>query len=297
MTGRRTPASPVSISARHDGLVRLRLDLAYDGTDFRGWAKQPGLRTVQGEIEAAFDTILRTTGTSITVAGRTDTGVHARGQVVHVDLEAQALLGLRGRGESTAEEGLLRRLNGVVDNDIRIHRVSAAPEGFDARFSAIWRRYAYRIADNPTMVDPLRRSHVVAWPRPLDLDALNEASALLLGLRDFAAFCKKREGRTTIRTLLDFRWTRDNGILVADVRADAFCHSMVRSLVGCVTAVGQGREEPAWAAAVMAGKVRPPDVYVSPAHGLTLEEVGYPEDAELARQADAARARRSLELT
>lgn len=281
--------------ARHDGPVRLRLDLAYDGTDFRGWAKQPGLRTVQGEVEAAFDTILRTVGTSVTVAGRTDTGVHARGQVIHVDLADQALAGLRGRGEATAEEGLLRRLNGVIDNDIRIHRVSAAPEGFDARFSAIWRRYAYRIADNPTMVDPLRRSHVVAWQRPLDLDALNEASALLLGLRDFAAFCKKREGRTTIRTLLDFRWTRDNGILVADVRADAFCHSMVRSLVGCVTAVGQGREEPAWAAAVMAGKVRPPDVYVSPAHGLTLEEVGYPVDADLAQQAEAARARRSLE--
>ncbi|MCX6398051.1 MAG: tRNA pseudouridine(38-40) synthase TruA [Propionibacteriales bacterium] len=275
--------------------MRLRLDLAYDGTDFRGWAKQPGLRTVQGELEAALDTILRTTGTSVTVAGRTDTGVHARGQVVHVDLDEEALVRVAGHGRRTPTEALLRRLNGVVDADLRIHRVAEAAPGFDARFSATWRRYAYRIADNETMFDPLRRSHVVAWQWPLDLDALNEASSLLVGLRDFAAFCKQREGRTTIRTLLDFRWTRDDGILVADVRADAFCHSMVRSLVGCVTAVGQGREDAQWAARVMAGRVRPPDVYVAPAHGLTLEEVGYPSDAELGVQAGLARARRSLD--
>lgn len=275
-------------------LVRLRLDLAYDGSDFRGWAKQPGLRTVQGELEAAFDTILRTTGTRVTVAGRTDTGVHARGQVVHVDLADDALSGAPGRGESTPEEAMRRRLNGVVGNDLKIHRVGEAPEGFDARFSAIWRRYAYRIADDPALVDPLRRNHVAAWPRPLDLDAMNEASALLVGLRDFAAFCKKREGRTTIRTLLDLDWTRTDGILVANVRADAFCHSMVRSLVGCLTAVGDGRRTPEWAAEVMAGKVRPPDVTVAPALGLTLEEVGYPDVAELARQAQLSRAKRSL---
>ena len=274
--------------------MRLRLDLAYDGTDFRGWAKQPGLRTVQGVLETSLDTILRTTGTTVTVAGRTDTGVHARGQVAHLDLTDEALVTVAGHGRRTPTEALLRRLNGVAGTDLRIHRITEAPPGFDARFSAVWRRYAYRIADNPTMVDPLRRSHVVAWPRPLDLDALNEASAQLVGLRDFASFCKQREGRTTIRTLLDFAWTRDDGILVADVRADAFCHSMVRSLVGCVTAVGEGREQPAWAAEVMAGKVRPPNVYVAPAHGLTLEEVGYPDDADLAAQAEAARAKRVL---
>lgn len=277
--------------------MRLRLDLAYDGTDFRGWAKQPGQRTVQGELEAGLDTILRTTGTTLTVAGRTDTGVHARGQVTHLDLDPEALAGLPGRGEATPEAALLRRLNGVVGTDVRVHRVTAAPEGFDARFSAVWRRYAYRIADDATMVDPLRRSHVVAWPRPLDLDAMNAAAETLLGLRDFAAFCKKREGATTIRTLQDLRWERVDGILVAEVRADAFCHSMVRSLVGCLATIGDGRQSAPWAAQVMAGKVRPPNLTVAPAHGLTLEEVGYPDDAGLAAQAELARAKREPEQT
>lgn len=275
--------------------MRLRLDLAYDGTHFRGWAKQPGLRTVQGELEAGMDTILRTQGSVFTVAGRTDTGVHARGQVVHLDLTPEALASLAGRGRRTPTQALLRRLNGVVGDDIQVHRVTVAPEGFDARFSAIWRRYAYRIADNPTMVDPLRRSHVVAWPHALDLDAMNAAAADLVGLHDFASFCRRREGATTIRTLLDLSWDRVDGILVADVRADAFCHSMVRSLVGCMAAIGEGREEPSWAAEVMSGRVRPPSLKVAKAHGLTLEEVGYPADEDLAAQAEAARAKRSLD--
>lgn len=275
--------------------MRLRLDLAYDGTLFRGWAKQPGLRTVQGELEAGMDTILRTQGSVLTVAGRTDTGVHARGQVAHLDLTEEALASVAGRGRRTPTEALLRRLNGVVGDDIQVHRVTEAPAGFDARFSAIWRRYAYRIADNPTMVDPLRRSHVVAWPHPLDLELMNEAAAMLVGLNDFAAFCRRREGATTIRTLLDLRWTRVDGILVAEVRADAFCHSMVRSLVGCLAAVGEGREEPAWAAEVMSGRIRPPSLKVAKPHGLTLEEVGYPAEEDLAAQAEASRARRSLE--
>lgn len=275
--------------------MRVRLDLAYDGSDFRGWAKQPGLRTVQGELEVGLDMILRQTGTTVTVAGRTDTGVHARGQVVHVDLADGVLPAIRGRRAATAEASLLRRLNGVIGQDVRIHRVTAAPAGFDARFSAIWRRYAYRIADDPTMVDPLRRSHVVTWQRPLDMEAMNEGAALLVGLNDFASFCKKREGRTTIRTLLDLHWSRDNGILVADVRADAFCHSMVRSLVGCLVAIGEGRHDPGWAVEVMAGRERPPNVRVVPAHGLTLEEVGYPDEAGLAAQAEASRNRRTLD--
>ncbi|MFL6155593.1 MAG: tRNA pseudouridine(38-40) synthase TruA [Marmoricola sp.] len=274
--------------------MRLRIDLAYDGTDFRGWAKQPGLRTVQGELETALDMILRTTGTTVTVAGRTDSGVHARGQVVHVDVDDAALAGAPGRGESTPAEALRRRLNGVTDDDLRVVAVSEAPEGFDARFSAVWRRYAYRIADRPEHVDPLSRHHVVAWPRRLDLDALNEGAALLVGLNDFASFCRRREGRTTIRNLLELGWDRVDGVLVANVRADAFCHSMVRSLVGCLTAIGDGREEPAWAAEVMAGRVRPPNVTVAPPHGLTLEEVGYPDEAQMAEQAVATRARRTL---
>ncbi|RNL61186.1 tRNA pseudouridine(38-40) synthase TruA [Nocardioides marmoriginsengisoli] len=274
--------------------MRIRLDLAYDGTDFRGWAKQPGLRTVQGELEAALDTVLRTTGSAVTVAGRTDTGVHARGQVAHLDLEEDQLATLVSRGHATATEMLVRRLNGCLDPDLRLHRAAEAPAGFDARFSAVWRRYAYRIADVPDLVDPLQRHHVVAWERRLDVDAMNEASGSLIGLNDFAAFCRKRPGATTIRSLIELEWERIDGIVTASVRADAFCHSMVRSLVGCVTAVGVGRQRPEWVAQVLAAKVRDPAVAVAPAHGLTLEEVGYPTDSELAAQAEGARRRREL---
>jgi tRNA pseudouridine38-40 synthase len=274
--------------------VRLRLDLAYDGGAFHGWARQDGLRTVQGDLESALDTVLRTTGTSLIVAGRTDTGVHARGQVAHVDLEPDLLAGVTGRGSEPAEEALRRRLNGVLDVDVRLRRVSEAPDGFDARFSAVWRRYCYRIADDPALVDPLTRRHVLHWPRPLDLGAMNAAAALLLGEHDFAAFCRKREGATTIRSLLDLSWSRVDGVAEATVRADAFCHNMVRSLVGCLVAVGEGRRDPAWAADVLARAARDPAVTVVRPHGLTLEEVAYPPDDELAAQAARSRVVRTL---
>jgi tRNA pseudouridine38-40 synthase len=268
--------------------VRLRIDLSYDGTDFRGWATQPSLRTVQGTLEAALATVLRVPEVRVTCAGRTDTGVHARGQVVHLDLPDP------DDGAAAYDGRLLRRLNGVLPPDVRVRAVGEAPAGFDARFSATWRRYAYRVADAPKLVDPLTRGHVLAWPRPLDLDAMNAACQPLLGLQDFASFCKQREGATTVRTLLDLTWARDAaGLAVATVRADAFCHHMVRSLVGCLLAVGDGRRTPAWAAEVLAATVRDPAVAVVPAHGLTLEEVGYPaDDAGLVEQAGRARARR-----
>jgi tRNA pseudouridine38-40 synthase len=274
--------------------VRLRLDLAYDGSAFHGWARQDGLRTVQGELEAALDTVLRTTGTSLTVAGRTDTGVHARGQVAHVDLDPDALATAAGRSEAPPEQALLRRVNGVVGADVRLRRVTVAPAGFDARFSAVWRRYCYRIADRPELVDPLVRGHVLAWPRVLDVDLMNEAAANLLGEHDFASFCKKREGATTIRSLLDLRWARVAGVAEATVRADAFCHNMVRSLVGCMIAVGEGRRAPAWSGEVLAARARDSAVTVVHAHGLTLEEVGYPPDDELGPQAERSRTVRVL---
>ena len=262
--------------------MRLRIDLSYDGTDFSGWATQPDLRTVQGTLESSLATVLRIPAVPVVCAGRTDTGVHARDQVVHVDLP-----------EATYDERLLRRLNGILPPDLRVRAVAPAPAGFDARFSALWRRYAYRIADDPSLADPLTRRHVLAWPRPLDLDAMNRASELLLGLRDFAAFCKQREGATTVRTLLDLSWTRDEtGVAVATVRADAFCHRMVRSLVGCLVAVGEGRREPAWAGSILTARVRDPSVLVVPARGLTLEEVRYPDVDALAVQADRTRVRR-----
>jgi tRNA pseudouridine38-40 synthase len=275
--------------------VRLRLDLAYDGTDFHGWAGQPGLRTVQGTLEAALAQVLRVESAPVTCAGRTDTGVHARGQVAHLDVAEETLVRSAGRSTRPPAEALLRRLNGVLPDDVRLHRISVAPDGFDARFSAVWRRYAYRIADAPGLVDPLARGWVLAWPRALDLDAMNDAARRLLGERDFAAFCKKREGATTIRTLLDLSWARDEqGVAVAAVRADAFCHNMVRALVGAMIVVGEGRREPMWAGEVLARGERDPRVTVVHAHGLTLEEVGYPSDGELAVQAEAARRVRTL---
>jgi tRNA pseudouridine38-40 synthase len=264
--------------------VRIRLDVAYDGAGFHGWALQPGLRTVEGALAGALATVLRLPSVDLTCAGRTDAGVHARGQVVHCDLPAPV----------EEPERLVRRLNGVLDPDVRVRRVVEAPEGFDARFSALWRRYAYRIADRPASLDPLARGHVLTWGRPLDEVTMNEAAVALVGEHDFAAFCKRREGATTVRELLDLVWSRSaEGVLVLHVRADAFCHSMVRSLVGCLVAVGEGRRPADWASSVLAAQVRDSAVAVAPAHGLTLEEVGYPVDAELGARVEVTRARRA----
>jgi len=262
--------------------VRIRLDLAYDGTAFHGWAVQPGLRTVQGELQAALATILRVEAVPVVCAGRTDAGVHARGQVVHFDVE-----------EAPDLERLVRRLNGVLTADVRVRRAAVAPAGFDARFGALRRRYAYRIADDPAAVDPLTRAHVLAWPRPLDVGAMNAASLLLVGRHDFASFCKQREGATTIRTLEQLSWAREkSGVLVGTVVADAFCHSMVRALVGCLIAVGEGRQPADWADEILRAELRNPAVAVVHAHGLTLEEVAYPADDELADRAEQTRAKR-----
>ncbi|MFI9625325.1 tRNA pseudouridine(38-40) synthase TruA [Streptomyces sp. NPDC052042] len=271
------------------GFVRLRLDLAYDGREFSGWAKQTGRRTVQGEIEDALRTVTRSTRTyDLTVAGRTDAGVHARGQVAHVDLP----------DEVWAEHGdkLLRRMAGRMAPDVRIWRIAEAPSGFNARFSALWRRYAYRVCDRPGGVDPLLRGHVLWHDRPLDVDAMNEAAARMTGERDFAAYCKKRDGATTIRTLQKLSWVRDeaSGILTATVQADAFCHNMVRALIGAALFVGDGRRSPEWPARVLAARVRNPGVHVVRPHGLTLEEVAYPADALLAARAAEARNVRTL---
>lgn len=269
--------------------VRLRLALAYDGGGFHGWARQDGLRTVQGEVESALDTVLRTRGSALTVAGRTDAGVHARGQVAHVDVDEQALAATAGRAYDASVDALARRLNGVLDADVRVRGIALAPVGFDARFSALWRRYAYRICDRAADVDPLARAHVVTWPRALDVAAMDEAAVALLGEHDFAAFCRRREGATTVRALLELRATRSGGMVEVTVRADAFCHSMVRALTGCLVAVGEGRREPRWAAEVLASRRRDPAVTVMPAHGLILEEVGYPPDEELAARAEVTR--------
>jgi tRNA pseudouridine38-40 synthase len=258
---------------------RWRIDCAYDGTAFAGWARQPGQRTVQGDLEQALATVLRLPEPpALTVAGRTDAGVHARGQVCHLDSAEEA------------PPGLVGRLNGLLAPDLRVREVRRAPAGFDARFSAESRRYAYRVTDG--FADPLHRHDTLAWPRPLDEDAMNHAAAPLLGEHDFAAYCRRREGATTIRRLLRLDAARDfadSERLVVTVVADAFCHSMVRALVGALLAVGEGRREPSWPAAVLRGGSRDPAVQVAPAHGLTLEAVDYPPDEALGARAELTR--------
>lgn len=278
--------------------VRLRLDLGYHGGAFAGWAEQPGLRTVQGELQHWITSVLRLGEPArVVCAGRTDAGVHARGQVAHVDLPAAAV----------TDEGatLLRRLNRALPDDLVVVDVRVAPPGFDARFAADWRAYCYRIVDGPLRPDPLRRQEVAHVREPIDLDRLNAAAATLPGLRDFGAFCRRREGATTIRTLLEFAGRRVTdgpagtagrfgSMIELTVRADAFCHSMVRSLVGAVVTVGTGRRELDWLTTITANPVRDPSVPVMPAHGLTLEYVHYPPDDQLAARVSEARTTRSL---
>ena len=283
--------------------MRLRLDLAYDGAQFAGWARQPGLRTVQGVLEDGLATVLRSgprgdAPPRVTVAGRTDAGVHARGQVAHVDVLPEALETARGRSDRAAVDVLGTRLAGVLPADLVVHRVTRAPDGFDARFSALRRRYAYRVSDTDASRDPLRRGWVLWHRRPLDAAAMDAAARTLVGRHDFAAYCKPRPDATTIRTLERFAWSRpadgpDAGLVVADVQADAFCHSMVRALVGASLAVGEGRRPVTWPRELLDGRVRQGGATVVAAHGLTLEEVGYPSDDELGRRAEQTRARRA----
>ncbi len=276
--------------------MRLRLDLAYDGTAFRGWARQPGLRTVQGVLEQAITRVLGGEP-QLVVAGRTDAGVHAAAQVAHLDLTEAQLARLR-KGRNPTPEALAARLTGVLGPypDVAVHRTAEAAPGFDARFSAVWRRYEYRVADLATAYDPLERARTTTVKAHLDVAAMDAAARSLRGLHDFAAYCKWREGATTIRTLLDFGWRRDDlGILVANVKADAFCHSMVRALVGACVAVGEGRLDAADVSRIRDEGVRTAAVKVLAARGLTLTEVGYPADDLLAARAEQTRAHRSLD--
>jgi tRNA pseudouridine38-40 synthase len=262
----------------------LRLDISYDGSALHGWARQPGQRTVQGELEQALAMVLRCP-VDLTVAGRTDAGVHATGQVAHCDVPRNLW----------AEQGtrLVRRLRGVLPPDIAVPAVTEAPPEFDARFGALARHYVYRLTDAEWGPPPLRRADTVGWPRTLDADAMAEAAALLLGEHDFAAFCRRREGATTIRTLLALDVERIDDLIAIGASADAFCHSMVRSLVGALSAVGEGRRPPEWPVGLFARTERSSEVPVAPAGGLTLIRVDYPRDDELAARARVTRARRA----
>ena len=257
--------------------------MSYDGTEFSGWAAQPDRRTVEAVLSETLGHVLRLPGpVRLTVAGRTDSGVHARGQVAHADVPAGSW--------AAHADAVVRRLSRALPPDLRVRAIAPAPEGFDARFSALWRRYAYRVCDDPATADPLRRRDTLWNPRPLNLAAMNEAAALLLGEHDFAAFCRKREGATTIRALRRLDWARDGqGVAVGSVVADAFCHNMVRSLVGALLPVGEGTRPAAWPAALLTAAVRDPAVRVVSPHGLSLEEVRYPPAADLAARAALTR--------
>ncbi len=279
------PALPVGEGGLAPCDTRVRIDLSYDGTDFAGWAAQRDQRTVQGELEAALARISRRSDLPrLTVAGRTDAGVHARGQVAHLDAP----------GSLADDPLLLRRLNGTLPRDIAVRRVTRAPAGFDARFSGVSRTYRYRLADAPEAVDPLRRHDTVVHPRTLDLVRLVSASEGLVGFHDFAAYCKRREGATTRRTLLRLDWERTHdGVLEATVQADAFCHSMVRSLMGALISVGEGRREVDWPTSRLSLTARESGIVVAPPHGLTLEQVEYPPDGELLARQEVTRNLRS----
>lgn len=282
-------------------VVRIRLDFSYDGGAFQGWAAQPGFRTVQGVMEAGLTQVIRRIGhVGLTVAGRTDAGVHARGQVAHFDLPRHTWVALASRNVHDPVQALTYKLWSVLPRDIVVNRISVAQPGFDARFSAMARRYSYRISDRPETRDPLRRGHVLWNRKALDIDGLNAGALLVTGLRDFAPYCRPREYATTIRELHRFTWERptagpDAGLVVATLEADAFCHSMVRSLVGAVKDVGSGRRDLAWLAAHDEFAERSPGVAVVPPHGLILESVEYPDDAQMALRAEATRRRRSLD--
>lgn len=289
------------LSPEYRGLIRARLDIAYDGGPFSGWGIQPTELTVQGVIEEALSMLVRRP-IRLTVAGRTDTGVHARGQVAHFDLTPEEWMGLRRGHDVVPEDSLQRRLNGALGwvlgearGSVEVTAASRAPVGFDARFSAMWRRYSYRIADGSTRKDPLQRALTLWHERDLDVELMNRGAAPLLGLQDFAAFAKPREGATTLRTLQRFDFERaHDGVINVNVQADAFCHNMVRALLGASLRVGEGQETPEWMQQRLTAGIRDAKSVLASPHPLILEEVSYPDDAELLERATLTRTKRAV---
>jgi len=273
------------------GHVRLRLDIAYDGTDFAGWAVQAGQRTVAGVLDERLSTVFRVP-VVVRAAGRTDAGVHATGQVAHVDVPLDVLSRAHSRTPRAGDPEflpLVRRLARFLPPDVRVRAIARAPAGFDARFSALRRHYVYRLSTANHGVEPQQARYVTPWARPVDVDAIASASRALIGLHDFAAFCRHRDGATTIRDLQRLEWVRDGDLVTAFVSADAFCWNMVRSLVGALLAVGEGRRSSEWAAGLLTESRRSSAFAAAPARGLTLVGVDYPPDDQLAARTTVTR--------
>lgn len=277
-----------------DGFCRYRIDFGYDGTEFNGFAKQPGLRTVQSELVKAIAVIFGKDDSDfkLRIAGRTDAGVHAQHQVAHLDLTPIQLKRI-GRNPDVAG-----RVNTALPSDIRVYSFDVAPAGFDARYSATFRRYRYRVADKQSFVDPLDVRYVLSVKPDLDLKIMKRAAKVMVGLHDFGGFCKPRPGATTIRRLRSVKIARDpkkGQIIEIELKGDAFCHNMVRSLVGALIAVGRGRAGVSDVATRLKSGSRAGSLKVVAAKGLSLIEVGYPKDSKMALQAQNTRKRRVLE--
>lgn len=262
----------VAVAAQ--GLIRIRALVAYDGKDFSGWGMQPDRRTIQGELENALAVFLRLDRVVVQCAGRTDAGVHAIGQVIHFDMPTESLIEM---GD------LAYRINAILPEDISIREMEVTALDFDARFAALSRRYEYLLYQgirNPLLRDRAHHSYL-----PLDVPAMHDASQVLVGLHDFAAFCRKREGATTVRTLMCFDWSVDqDGLIKAQLQADAFCYSMVRGLIGAVLAIGEGKYDKAWLQRYLAGREREAHVFAAPALGLTFIDVQYPDPSDYAKR-------------
>jgi tRNA pseudouridine38-40 synthase len=240
----------------------LRLDIAYDGTGFKGYARQDGQRTVQGELEAAIVTFLKTE-VDTAVAGRTDAGVHARRQVVS----------FRFDGELDVER-FQRALNGIIGPEAAVLAVSRADDDFNARFSATWRRYRYRL-DTRSFHGPLTRHYVWHAGRPLDVAAMTATARGFVGEYDFSSFCRSLEERSNVREVTELSLEDSDGLIDVWIQANAFCHQMVRSIVGYLFDVGRGYSDGSRVREVIAARDRSAVATVAPAHGLTLWEVGY----------------------
>lgn len=271
-----TPPWPASSSSEPEGATRLRLTVAYDGRGFHGFAAQEGLETVGGRLSAAIE---RVVGHSVrmTCAGRTDRGVHAWGQVVSFDAE-----------ERPDCDGLLRALNRMLAPAIVVREASAAPPGFDARRSATGRTYRYTVLNRP-LPDPFLAATTWHVPEPLSLPSLRLACDPVIGEHDFASFCRvprKAPDASLVRRVREARWTElEEGLLRFEIEASAFCHQMVRSLVGTMVAMGAGRRRPGDMAGIIRGRDRHLSDQLAPPHGLCLWAVTY-GDAEPVPEGD-----------
>lgn len=243
-------------------MTTYRIDLSYDGTGFRGMARQSGVRTVQGELERVLEQVIGEPIQTV-VAGRTDAGVHARRQVVSFSTDLPVEV-----------EALARSINRMLGGEVVAGFVGQVAEGFSARFSAISRTYHYLVLNAP-VPDPLRRHHVWHVSDPLDLDSMNRAAAGFVGTHDFAAFCRQAEGRSTERRVLSARWDRQGDLVVFDISATAFCHQMVRSVVGFCVDAGRGKVSPDEVGRILADRDRNAGRPMAPAGGLILWDVAY----------------------